>query len=150
MFVECRLEPCVGLVDVAGTTPTLRLAGRCSSTWTKAAVIWPSGPHAGERCHSGVVRCLSLCDRSGNRPDRLQEKDETLAEMAVELVSFEIEPESEGAMLSAHAGAVASIRAAFPGLIDARLFRGETSDRTKRHCPSSSAHPLATRREQLQ
>lgn len=46
-----------------------------------------------------------------------------MEEMAVELVSFEIEPESEEGMLAAHAGAVASIRAECPGLIDARLFR---------------------------
>jgi heme-degrading monooxygenase HmoA len=48
-----------------------------------------------------------------------------MTEMAVELVSFEIEPESEDEMLTAHAGAVASIRAECPGLIEARLFRSE-------------------------
>lgn len=48
-----------------------------------------------------------------------------MTQMAVELVSFGIELESEGEMLAAHAGAVASIRAECPGLIDARLFRGE-------------------------
>lgn len=48
-----------------------------------------------------------------------------MAQMAVELVSFEIEPGFEEEMLTAHVGAVASIRAECPGLIEARLFRGE-------------------------
>ncbi|MBK9178705.1 MAG: antibiotic biosynthesis monooxygenase [Acidimicrobiales bacterium] len=45
--------------------------------------------------------------------------------MAVELARFEIGPAAETEMLAAHLDAVRSIRGACPGLIEARLFRGE-------------------------
>lgn len=48
-----------------------------------------------------------------------------MTEMAVEIVRFETDPNSEEAMLAARPPAVDAIRSSCPGLIDARLFRGE-------------------------
>lgn len=45
--------------------------------------------------------------------------------MALELVQFTTDPATEAAMLASRAAAVAAIRNACPGLIEARLFRGE-------------------------
>jgi hypothetical protein len=45
--------------------------------------------------------------------------------MALELVHFTTDPTDEAPMLASRPAAVAAIRAACPGLIDARLFRGE-------------------------
>lgn len=48
-----------------------------------------------------------------------------MVDMAVELVSFGIDPATEDDMLAARPAAVGAIRRECPGLIDARLFRGE-------------------------
>ncbi len=45
--------------------------------------------------------------------------------MALELVRFEVDPGDELEMLAARGDAVRGLRSACPGLIDARLFRGE-------------------------
>lgn len=45
--------------------------------------------------------------------------------MAVEVVEFTSDPSTEAAMLTARPAAISAIRSACPGLIDARLFRGE-------------------------
>ena len=50
-----------------------------------------------------------------------------MGEMAVELVSFGIDPATEADMLAARPAAVGAIRRECPGLIDARLFRGEAT-----------------------
>lgn len=50
-----------------------------------------------------------------------------MREMALEIVRFEIDPQNEADMLSARPDAVASIREHCPGLMDARLFRGESA-----------------------
>ena len=50
-----------------------------------------------------------------------------MREMAVEIVRFEVDPDNEADMLAARPDAVRSIREHCPGLIDARLFRGETA-----------------------
>lgn len=44
---------------------------------------------------------------------------------AVEIVEFTTDPSSEEAMLAARPAAITALRDACPGLIDARLFRGE-------------------------
>lgn len=44
---------------------------------------------------------------------------------ALELVQFVVDPDAEAAMLAARPAAVAAIRRECPGLVDARLFRGE-------------------------
>ncbi len=59
--------------------------------------------------------------------DTSRKEDEIMNEMAVELVSFTIDPETEADMMAARPDAVGAIRSACPGLIDARLFRGEES-----------------------
>jgi hypothetical protein len=51
---------------------------------------------------------------------------ETMQAMAVEVTQFEIGPGTEAEMLATRPAAVRAIRAACGGLIDARLFRGET------------------------
>lgn len=43
----------------------------------------------------------------------------------LELVQFTADPGNEAAMLAARPAAVAAVRRACPGLVDARLFRGE-------------------------
>jgi hypothetical protein len=45
--------------------------------------------------------------------------------LALELVHFKTDPVNEVAMLASRPAAVAAIRAACPGLRDARMFRGE-------------------------
>ncbi len=45
--------------------------------------------------------------------------------MALELVHFKTGPAAESAMLASRPAAVAAIRASCPGLLDARMFRGE-------------------------
>lgn len=50
---------------------------------------------------------------------------QTLGRTALELVQFTVDPDNEAAMLAAHPRAVDAIRSECPGLIDARLFRGE-------------------------
>jgi hypothetical protein len=45
--------------------------------------------------------------------------------MALELVHFKTDPADEAAMLASRPAAVAAIRASCPGLLDARMFRGE-------------------------
>jgi hypothetical protein len=47
--------------------------------------------------------------------------------MAIEVTQFEIDEEREVEMLTAHEGVVTAVRAACPGLIDARLYRGGTA-----------------------
>lgn len=48
-----------------------------------------------------------------------------MSEMAVELAMFTTDPTREAEMLATRPAAVAAVRAASEGLIDARLFRGE-------------------------
>ncbi len=50
---------------------------------------------------------------------------DVLDQTALELVHFTVDPEDESDMLAARPAAVQAIRSACPGLIDARLFRGD-------------------------
>jgi hypothetical protein len=45
--------------------------------------------------------------------------------MGLELVHFKTDPAKESAMLASRPAAVAAIRSACPGLLNARMFRGE-------------------------
>lgn len=47
--------------------------------------------------------------------------------MALEMVQFKVSVADEEAMLAARPGAVEAIRESCPGVIDARLFRGEAA-----------------------
>jgi hypothetical protein len=48
-----------------------------------------------------------------------------IPDMALELVHFKTDPATEAAMLASRPAAVSAIRSSCPGLLDARLFRGE-------------------------